>query len=382
MTIGGRGSKGTALRLTVMPMSCRRSSACWPSSSDSRRSTSARCTSVPPVSTLTPWPASSSAAATAFAPSTVRRWRSRKASVRAMPSATALPAMTCMSGPPCWPGKTAELIGLACSSRHRIMPPRAPPSVLWIGGRDDVGVRDRVGVQAGGDQAGEVRHVDHEDRADLVGDLAEAREVQDARVGAPAGEQQLRPPLAGDARHLVHVDEAGLAVDLVGRDVVQPPRHVELHAVREVAAVGQRQAHDRVAGPQQRVVDGRVGLGARVRLDVGVLGAEQLLGAVDRQLLGDVDVLAAAVVAAPGIALGVLVGQHAALALEDGLGHEVLGGDHLERALLAGQLEAQDVGDQGIDIVQGTVEGVGAQLGHACDGTSLRRPSSRLITGA
>ena len=130
-------------------------------------------------------------------------------------------------------------------------------------------------------------------------------------------------------------------------------------------------------GPQQRVVDGRVGLGARVRLDVGVLGPEQLLGAVDRQLLGDVDVLAAAVVAAPGIALGVLVGQHAALALEDGLGHEVLGGDHLERALLARQLEAQDVGDHGIDNVQRKVEGVGAQLGHACDGTSLRRPSSR-----
>ena len=47
-------------------------------------------------------------------------------------SATALPAITCSSGPPCWPGKTAELIFLAYSSRHRIMPPRAPPSVLWI----------------------------------------------------------------------------------------------------------------------------------------------------------------------------------------------------------------------------------------------------------
>ena len=39
---------------------------------------------------------------------------------------------------------------------------------------------------------------------------------------------------------------------------------------------------------------------AGVRLDVGVIGAEQLLGAVDRQLLDHVDLLAAAVVAAPG----------------------------------------------------------------------------------
>ena len=55
--------------------------------------------------------------------------------------------------------------------------------------------------------------------------------------------------------------------------------------------------HQRVAGLQQRVVDGGVRLRARVRLDVGVLGAEQRLGPVDRELLGDVDVLAAAVVA-------------------------------------------------------------------------------------
>jgi hypothetical protein len=47
-------------------------------------------------------------------------------------------------------------------------------------------------VQAGGDEAGEVGHVDHEQRADLVGDLAEGLEVELARVGRPAGEQQLR----------------------------------------------------------------------------------------------------------------------------------------------------------------------------------------------
>ncbi len=40
--------------------------------------------------------------------------------------------MMCSSGPPCWPGNTAELIFLAYSSRHRIIPPRPPPIVLWI----------------------------------------------------------------------------------------------------------------------------------------------------------------------------------------------------------------------------------------------------------
>jgi hypothetical protein len=44
--------------------------------------------------------------------------------------------------------------------------------------------------------------------------------------------------------------------------------------------------------------------------------AEQLLGALDGQRLGDVDELAAAVVAAARIALGILVGQHRALRLQ------------------------------------------------------------------
>ena len=70
----------------------------------------------------------------------------------------------------------------------------------------DVGIRHRVRVDAGRTSPAKWRHVDHQQRADLVGDLAEAREVEEARVGRPAGEQQLRPPLAGDPLDLVHVD--------------------------------------------------------------------------------------------------------------------------------------------------------------------------------
>jgi hypothetical protein len=49
-----------------------------------------------------------------------------------------------------------------------------------------------------------------------------------------------------------------------------------------------------------------------VRLQVGVIGAEELLRARVADLLGAVDDLAAAVVALAGIALGVLVGQRRA----------------------------------------------------------------------
>ena len=66
---------------------------------------------------------------------------------------------------------------------------------------------------------------------------------------------------------------------------------------------------DRVAGLQRGEEHGLVGLRAGVRLHVGGLGVEQLLGALDRDLLDDVDELAAAVVALARIALGVLVGE-------------------------------------------------------------------------
>jgi len=50
-------------------------------------------------------------------------------------------------------------------------------------------------------------------------------------------------------------------------------------AVRQVAAVGQVQTHDGVAGRQHGGIGGLVGLRAGVRLHVGVLGAEQFAGA-------------------------------------------------------------------------------------------------------
>ena len=83
------------------------------------------------------------------------------------------------------------------------------------------------------------------------------------------------------------------------------------------------------------MIDGHVGLAAGVRLDVDVLGAEELLRAVAGQVLDHIDVLAAAVVPPAGIAFGVLVREHAAGRLHDRGAGVVLAGDHLQAVLLA-----------------------------------------------
>jgi len=61
-----------------------------------------------------------------------------------------------------------------------------------------------------------------------------------------------------------------------------------------VAAGVEAHAENGIAGLDQRLKYRAVGLGAGVRLDVGVGGAKQLFGVVDRQAFGDVDKLAAA----------------------------------------------------------------------------------------
>ena len=233
---------------------------------------------------------------------------------------------------------------------------------------DHVRVRHGGGMQSGGDQAGEVRHVDHQVGADLVGDAAELGEVELPRIGRPAGQDQLRPVLPGQSLDLGHVDPVVVVAHVVGGDVVELAGEVQLHAVGEVAAVRQGQAQNRVARGQQRGHRRGVGLCAGMWLHVGVRRPEETGEPVDGQLLDDVDVLAAAVVAATRIALGVLVGQHRALCLHHRERREVLARDHLQRALLAEQLGCDRAVHLGIEVGQRLAQNRvgGRRCGQSC----------------
>ena len=248
------------------------------------------------------------------------------------------------------------------------------------GRRDEVGDRDRVRVQAGGHQAGDVRHVDEDQGADLAGHLGDPVEVDLPRIGAGAGEDQLGPVLAGQLGDLVVVDPLGLRVDAVADRRIPAAREVELHPVRQVAAVGQVHRQDGVADLQAGEVDRLVGRGPRMGLDVGVLGAEEGLGAVDGEPFGLVDELAAAVVAPAGEPFGVLVRQHRADGLHDRRAGVVLRGDQLQVVALATLLGDDRLGDLGVDALQdihrvsSALPGVG---GRVCDdGMPTARPGA------
>ncbi len=215
---------------------------------------------------------------------------------------------------------------------------------------DEVAVRHRARVETRGDQAGEVRHVAHQERTHLVGDLAEAVGLDGAGIGRAAAHDQRRPHLLRLSEQLVVVDQHRLAGDAVVVELVELPGEVDLQAVGQMAAVVEREAEHAVAGLQDGEVHRHVRLCARMCLHVRVLGAEQLGRTVARDLLDLVDDLAAAVVALARVALRVLVRRHRADSLEHARPREVLGGDQLDLAALAIELTLEQLCDLRVDL--------------------------------
>ena len=100
--------------------------------------------------------------------------------VAASRNSTALAAITWSSGPPCKPGMTALSMTSAYSgARQGGAAPRPTERLVGREG-DDVGERHRVRMHAAHDETGDVRGVEHEQRADLVADRAERLGVDDA----------------------------------------------------------------------------------------------------------------------------------------------------------------------------------------------------------
>ena len=204
------------------------------------------------------------------------------------------------------------------------------------GGGDHVCIGDGGGMDSGGHQSGDVGHVHHQIGAHLIGHLAELGKVDDPRIGAGAGDDQLGLALPGLLGHSLVVDGLVLA-QAVGDDVEILAGNVDGAAVAQMSSVSQIHAQHRVAGLHQGKEGSQVGVGAGVGLDVGIVAAEELAGPLAGDVLRDVHGVAAAVVPLAGIALSILVGQAGPHGQHHGFTDNVFRGDELDVAALPGE---------------------------------------------
>ena len=191
-------------------------------------------------------------------------------------------------------------------------------------------VRKRRRMQAGRDQTGDMRHVDHETGADRIGDPAEGGKVDLPGIGGAAGDDD--PGLVLERKRLDLIDvDALIGLTQSVADRVEPfAGEVGRGAVRQMPAGIEPHPEDCVAGLGNSEQNGLVRLTAGMRLHIGKVATKQLAGPLDREQFHHIDMLAAAVIAAARIALRIFVRQHRTGRVQHRAAHDILGRDQLD----------------------------------------------------
>ena len=193
--------------------------------------------------------------------------------------------------------------------------------------RHDMGVFERVIQQTGCDESSRVSHIDHEDRADLIGYLADTGIIPFTAVRTRACDNQFRLVLARLTLQVLIIDTTCRFVQVITDRIEHQTAEIDGRTVTQVTAMTQVETHERVAGFEASHENGHVRLRTRVRLYVHVLRVVQLFQTLPRDILRDIHHFAAAVIAMTGITLCVLVGQHATHRLHHLVTHEILTGN-------------------------------------------------------
>lgn len=206
---------------------------------------------------------------------------------------------------------------------------------LVCGGGHDVAVGEGTHGFSGGNEAGDVGHVHHEEGAILISNGAVLDVVPLARVGRASaddecGLEQRRLRLQGlvvdDPSDRVHAVRERLEVHRGGRDSLTSVLSlgVGVEAVSEVSSRRKVKTHDAVVGTQQSSVHSEVSRGSGVRLDVntpfGRIESICFKCSVHAQSLDLIDELIATIVALARISFCILVGEGRAEAFHHSLG--------------------------------------------------------------
>src|SRR5665213_2481608 len=139
-----------------------------------------------------------------------------------------------------------------------------------------------------------MRHVDNQKSPHGIGNLTKFRKVPLPRISAAARDDHFRLVLIGEFRHMIEIDALIFPPHLIADDAIGLAGKVQLVAMRQMTAVRQIEAHDRIAWLDECRVGSLIRLRSGMRLYVNVLGVKELFRTVARQRLYFVSELAPA----------------------------------------------------------------------------------------
>ncbi len=207
------------------------------------------------------------------------------------------------------------------------------PQGLVRGGRHHVRVRNGAWVQPCRHKSGNMRHIHHQNRADLISHLAELLKINRARISRRARNNHLR--LIGKRKlpHLIIIQKT-VVIDTIRNNVKIFARHINRTSVRQVPAVVQIHTHNGIPRLTDCKLYRHICLCAGMRLYIGIVTAKKLLCPIYRQILYYVHALAAAVIPLSRISFRILIRQGASHRRHNRLAHPVLGSNQLNVAVL------------------------------------------------
>jgi hypothetical protein len=127
-------------------------------------------------------------------------------------------------------------------------PPRGPRRVLWVVVVVKSAILMGLGCSAGGNKAGDVGHVHHEQGSHFIRNGPETVKVYDPGVGTGTGHDQFWLALPGQPGQLIVIDGLGFTVHAVPDHIVHLAGEGNRCAVGQVASMGKVHAKDGIPG--------------------------------------------------------------------------------------------------------------------------------------
>ena len=180
------------------------------------------------------------------------------------------------------------------------------------GGGDNITVRHGIHVLACRNKTGDMRHINHQQCADFVSDLAQNIKTDLTRICRCARHDELRFIFDRQLADNFIINITRFLIHAVRHEVVELTREVDGRAVGQVTAVRKVHTKHGIARLDECEICRLVRLRARVRLYVGVLGTEQLARTLTCNIFNHVDLLATTVVTLARIAFCIFIGENAA----------------------------------------------------------------------